>query len=114
MRLFLTLLVFLAASPALAFDRVSDRAAFLNLVAGKELRTLGIRLVVTRAGEITGRAFGQPVTGSWDWKDGYFCRTLQAGDDVYGLNCQVVSQKNNRVRFQADRGTGDVATLRIK
>jgi hypothetical protein len=65
--------VAIAAQP---FNVVQSRDSFVSLVQGKELRRFGIRLTVTPDGTIQGRAFGTPVTGQWDWDNGYFCRDL--------------------------------------
>jgi hypothetical protein len=116
MRIFIFALVATLASPAMAdgFTRVSDRGAFVNLVGGKSLTSLGVSLTVSSSGSISGRAFGSSVSGAWTWNNGYFCRTLKAGDRVFARNCQLVQQKGNRIRFIADKGTGDTADLRIR
>jgi hypothetical protein len=116
MRATLFFLLATLASPAIAGDyaRVSDRGAFVNLVGGKNLTSLGVSLTVNPSGSISGRAFGSTVTGSWTWTGGYFCRTLKAGDKVFARNCQLVQQKAGRVRFIADKGAGDTADLRIR
>jgi hypothetical protein len=114
---FLTLaLLATLASPAMAGDyaRVTDRGAFVGLVRGKSLTSLGVSLTISPSGTISGRAFGRSVSGAWTWSDGYFCRTLQAGDRVFARNCQVVQQQGDRLRFIADKGSGETANLRIR
>jgi hypothetical protein len=103
-------------SPASAEDyaRVTDRGAFVTLISGKSLTSLGVSLVVSPSGSIGGSAFGRDVSGAWTWSNGYFCRTLKAGDKVFPRNCQLVQQKAGRVRFIADKGAGDTADLRIR
>jgi hypothetical protein len=115
MRLTLIALLTLAA-PALADDpvRITARAAFVDLVGGKRLTGLGVSMTVDPSGTIGGRAFGRDVSGEWTWDDGYFCRTMQAGDRSFARNCQVVQQQGDRLRFIADRGQGDTADLRIR
>lgn len=116
MRLSVLALLTTLASPAMAdgYDRIIDRGAFVNLVSGKSLTSLGVSLTVSPSGAISGRAFGRTVTGAWTWTAGYFCRTMQAGDKVFARNCQLVQQKGDRVRFIADKGTGAIADLRIR
>lgn len=116
MRILLFLLLTALASPAMAEDyaRVTDRGAFVNLVQGKSLTSLGVRLTVSPSGSIGGRAFGRDISGAWTWNNGYFCRTMQAGDRVFPRNCQLVRQKGDRLRFIADKGTGQTADLRIR
>jgi hypothetical protein len=116
MRPALSLILAICADPVLADDpvRITDRAAFVDLVGGKRLTSLGVSMTVDPSGTIGGRAFGRDVTGDWTWDDGYFCRTMQAGDRSFARNCQVVQQRGNRLRFIADRGQGDTADLAIR
>lgn len=114
-RLIPLLALLLAASPALAdLARVTDRAAFVSAVQGRELSRLGVSLQVAPNGSISGRALGRDVTGSWTWEGGMFCRTLDAGDRQFARNCQMVSVDGTSIRFHADQGTGDIADFRIR
>lgn len=94
---------------------VKDRAEFVALVAGRDLTRLGVRLTVTPDGQISGRAFGFAVTGTWNWQGNYFCRDMSYGSgNALGYNCQVVYQNGDTLRFIADRGAGDHADLRLR
>ncbi len=117
MRLFLfSLLMVTVSTPALAeFARVEKRASFVNLVKDRDLTRLGIRLKVTTDGKIKGRAFGQRISGDWDWNSGYFCRDLFVNGDVLDAeNCQKVEVRGDTLRFTSDKGQGDFADLRLK
>ena len=111
----ISLSLFAFASPALAdFQRVTERDSFVSLIQDKDLTRLGIRLQVTTDGKIRGRAFGQRVSGDWDWNGGFFCRDLYVNDDVLDPdNCQLVEVKGNTLRFTSDKGQGDYADLRL-
>ncbi|QYK42449.1 MAG: dihydrodipicolinate reductase [Paracoccaceae bacterium] len=104
----------LSATPALAFDRIASKSDFVSLVSGKALTRMGITLTVKPEGVIEGRAFGQPVTGAWQWSGGLFCRDLYFGKRDLGPNCQVVQKNGDTLRFIADEGRGDYADLRLK
>ena len=105
----------LVAGGVQAFTAVDREDGFLGLVTGKELTRLGITLIVTPDGAITGRAFGRDVTGRWDWSDdGFFCREMRFGQRPIPRNCQQVLVNGATLRFIADRGTGDTADLRLK
>ncbi|GAB5449410.1 dihydrodipicolinate reductase [Gymnodinialimonas sp.] len=111
------LAVLMAAAPLPAFAdlaRITDRAAFVSAVQGRELSRIGISLRVAPNGSISGRALGRDVTGTWTWEGGMFCRTLDAGDRQFARNCQVVSADASSIRFHADQGTGDIADFRIR
>jgi len=114
--LFAALLGALFTMPAAAeeFEPVTDRGRFLNLVDGKTLTRLGIKLDVLPSGQIAGRAFGRPVTGAWRWAGGYFCRDLYYGDRDLGPNCQLVKVRGRTLRFIADRGAGQYADLNLR
>ncbi len=104
-----------AAGPALAeFERVTDKSAFLQIVAGKTLSRPLIKLEVTSDGRIDGTGLRQRVTGGWGWDQGFFCRDLYWGDEALGYNCQTVSYDGTKLRFQSDRGTGDYADFRLR
>jgi hypothetical protein len=103
-----------APAQAEGFRVVESLDRFVNLVNGRELRRFGIRLTVTPAGEIEGRAFGSDVTGAWTWQDGYFCRDLFWGGDDLGYNCQMVQENGDTLRFTTDRGAGIYADLQLR
>jgi hypothetical protein len=94
--------------------RILSRDDFVQVVKDRALTRTGIRLVVSPDGKIDGRALGFKVTGSWDWRDGYFCREMQAGLEKIGYDCQLVERKGDALRFTSSKGKGDFADLRIR
>ncbi len=111
----------LSGGTALAFERVISENRFVELVEGKSLSLLrplllrsAIVLEVSRDGDIKGTALRKPVTGAWQWKDGFFCRDLAYGNEDLGPNCQVVEVRDDQIRFIADQGQGDRADFRLK
>lgn len=105
------------AGQAEEFRIVQDRETFLDLVEGRNLRLglFGVQLSVTDDGNIRGEALSAPVTGTWAWRDGYFCRDLDwSGYDI-PFNCQLVETRNRRqIRFTVDRGAGRSATFAMR
>lgn len=114
----LTLAAALISTPALAFafERIADRATFMNTVGGKDLRIAlyGLTINVNDNGTIEGRAVGSPITGSWSWDNGYFCRDMDWSGYPIEYNCQLVEVDGDRIRFTVDQGAGDDAVLRIR
>jgi hypothetical protein len=113
-----TAALFLAAAPALAdgFAPITDRATFLGTLAGRELRLglFDISLEVLPDGRIRGAAMGWPVTGRWEWRDGFFCREMDWSGTPIPMNCQLVEAKGNQMRFVVDRGAGQSASFRLR
>ena len=99
MRVLLILLLVLPL-PAAAFEAVTSREDFVALVVGKRLTGDGVGLRVTPDGAITGRGFGFKVTGTWQWQDGLFCRTLTSAIRDFPLNCQTVAVQGDVIRFR--------------
>jgi hypothetical protein len=110
----LTLAIIAAPAAAQAFDTITSRDAFVAAISGRDLTRFGITIAVSQGGAINGRAFGFPVTGAWNWQNGYFCRDLYWGEDPLGPNCQAVQIKGNTIRFTSDQGKGRSADLTIE
>lgn len=106
------------AAPALADDytRIESRDEFVAAVDGRDLRIglLGITLNVKADGTITGDAMGWPVTGSWEWKDGFFCREMDWSGTPIAFNCQLVERSGDDMRFTIDKGAGDSARFALR
>lgn len=103
------------ALPAMAdFQPVRDEGTFRTLVDGRELTRFGVRLQVLPQGRIAGRGFGFQVGGMWEWRSGYFCRTLEWGQSGDPYNCQLVLRNGDTLRFISDQGRGDFADLRLR
>lgn len=107
-----------AAAPVWAdgYSRIIGRDQFLGTVAGKELRMwpLGISLIVEPDGEIKGNALGWDVTGTWEWRDGYFCREMDWSGYPIPMNCQLVEAEGRNVRFTVDQGAGQSASFVLR
>ena len=113
------LALFLAATPALADDYqpVMEKDAFMALVAGKELRNnlYDLSLFVSPDGKISGDALGWKITGTWSWKDGYFCREMDWGGTEIPYNCQLVEvREDGKMRFTVDQGAGESAEFNLR
>ncbi len=104
------------AAPAAAegFVTVENRDQFVQIISGRDLTRFGINVDVSPGGQISGRAFGYPVSGAWRWSGSYFCRDLYWGSDDLGPNCQMVRINGNTIRFISDRGTGKFADLTLR
>lgn len=107
------------AGPVAANDYqpVRDKSDFLSLMEGRTLN-LGlfrVSLSVLPDGRIDGSALGWPVTGSWEWKDGYFCREMDWSGTPIPFNCQLVEARGEEnMRFTVNQGEGESATFRLR
>ena len=115
LRLALALILAPLAAQAEDYRPVTEQAEFVSLVDGKTLsqRLFQVGLNVSANGEISGRALGGDVTGSWTWQDGFFCREMIWGGDLIPQDCQTVEVGGELLRFTAERGRGDSTALRI-
>ncbi len=88
---------------------MTEVSQFISLVDGRELRMglFGVSLKVMADGRIDGSALGDPVTGSWAWQDGYFCREMDWGGTEIPYNCQLVEVRaDGTMRFTCRSGRG--------
>lgn len=106
--------------PSLAladFQPISEKSRFLAILEGRELRNrvFGVTLDVRSNGTIIGQAQGWPVSGSWSWQDGYFCREMDWDGYAIKYNCQLVELRGtDEMRFTVDRGAGRSARFKLR
>jgi len=106
----------LMATTVTAQETLTKKPDFLAAVAGHvlEIGLLRVQLQVLESGEITGKAFGRGVTGTWDWRDGFFCRSMTWGDRELEYNCQQVKKEGTSLIFTSDKGGGRSATFSLR
>jgi len=119
LRLAAILIAMITAAPVAAesFVPVKEKTRFLDLIKDRELRIglYNLSLNVLPDGRIDGSALGWKITGSWSWKDGYFCREMDWSGMEIEFNCQLVEAAGaDRMRFTVDQGNGDSATFRLR
>lgn len=103
-----------AASAQAEFTKVENQEDFIRIVQGKTLKRPFVNLTVSPDGRISGKGARWAVTGSWTWKNGYFCRDLYWGGDELGYNCQEVRTNSGRLRFTSDEGAGQSAVFNLE
>lgn len=103
------------ATPALAdYQKVTEKSEFVALTNGKSLTRPLVNIQVLPNGQISGRGAAWAITGNWQWKDGYLCRSLAWGGDDLGYNCQSVEADGNKMRITSDKGSGDSANFTLR
>lgn len=96
------------------YEKVQSQADFISVVNGKKLSRPLVELEVSPTGVIRGTGAAWKVSGKWVWKDGYFCRSLEWGDDDLGYNCQEVAINGAKIRFTSDKGAGKSASFSLR
>ncbi len=103
------------AAPAFAeFQQIKSRADFVEMVSGKTLTRPLVKLTVSPDGSISGRGAAWDVSGEWQWKGNYLCRSLEWGGDDLGYNCQQIMVKGTTMRITSDKGAGQSADFRLR
>jgi hypothetical protein len=103
------------ATPALAdFEKVTAKSEFVALTNGKSLTRPLVIIQVLPNGQISGKGAAWEITGNWQWKDGYLCRSIEWGGDDLGYNCQSVEADGTRMRITSDKGSGDSASFTLR
>ncbi len=107
----LTALIALVATPALAEPAViTDEDAFRSYAVD---RPMGFGIgdqVIHGDGSVTGEVYGPGrFTGSWEWRDGFYCRVLDMGGNETPEDCMVVQKVDDEtMRMVRERGQGRV------
>ncbi len=89
--------------------------AFEENVVDRPFAGRGWTTVIQSDETLTGiREDGSQLSGSWDFKDDYFCREPIIDGKSMGWDCQIVSVSGNEVTFARQRGKGEKVTYRFK
>ncbi|MGX9856267.1 hypothetical protein ACR03S_12605 [Limimaricola variabilis] len=102
--------------PTANFAPLTEQAAFEAAIVGKRLTIEDTSspsfLVVNAEGTMEGVYEGTAYAGTWQWRDGYFCRTGTFGFEL-PENCQLWEISGDRARSIRDRGQGSVSNYRL-
>ena len=87
----------------------------MNAVVGRTI-TLnpGQSFVISADGTLNGTWDGQPLVGTYEMRDGYFCRTLSQGPrGPAPEDCQLFVLQGNQLMGTRDRGNGSSFTYTV-
>ena len=106
----LSLVAGLSVHQAWAADektRIETEQEFREIAVGKKLvYKIGEYVIAHDDGTMSGYFGGKPLTGNWNWEDGYYCRTGKLGGKSLGEDCQIVELSGNRLTFFRKKGKG--------
>jgi len=92
---------------------LTTEQAFRDAVVGKTLDFKSNTLVINGDGTISGPWDGSGISGTWEWRDGAWCRIVSIGGEARPEDCQIWSIEGNQATFVRDRGNGGSATYTI-
>lgn len=100
-----------AQSGAMQLATQSD----MNAIVGKTLtHSPGQSIVISSDGTLSGSWDGMPIVGTYEMRDGFFCRTLSQGPrGPSPEDCQLLVLDGNTVLGTRDRGTGNSFTYTV-
>ena len=86
------------------FKRITNEADFRANVVGKTLWLDKSFFTIRRRGKLDGTFDGVKVKGVWEWRDGYWCRTLT--EPRQNTDCQHWEQDGKNFRVTREKGKG--------
>lgn len=101
------------ASDVPAWKRLTSREEFVAAFAGVTLVGEDLRFVIHEDGRLAGVAGGLPLSGTWYWSDGLFCRTADLDGEPLGLDCEVIECRGDQMRYIRERGEGEASIVEI-
>lgn len=96
------------------YTQITTETAFIGGVVGKPLfldsKVKGT-VIISADKTWSGEVGPMKMKGTWEWKDGYWCRTLEGSPD----DCQKyeMSSRYDAVRVSRDKGNGKVWIYKI-
>ena len=86
---------------------------FRQRVSGRLLTGDGLIFVIYSDGRISGTAGGKRFSGSWVWRDGFFCRTAELEGEDIGADCEIIEVSGGLMRYTKNKGAGTSAIIKI-
>ena len=105
----LTALLALIAAPALAEPMTITTSEGFTTYAVDRLMSFGIGHQEIHAdGRVTGEIYGPGLfEGSWEWREGMYCRVLLIDGEATPEDCMVVQKVDDKtMRMIRERGEG--------
>ena len=103
------------SSAAEKFKRASTSKQFKAAVAGRKLVAGSAYYIVHANGTFSGKSLeGAKVSGKWNWRGQYFCRSGTIGNETLAYDCQEAYVSRNKLRLVRNRGRGSTVELRIR
>lgn len=87
------------------YTPITTREAFLAHVGDRSWSSDGILVRFDDAGRIIGTVAGEPVGGSWTWRDGQFCSAFRVGDSG-GEGCSQIRARPGEILVVPIGGLG--------
>lgn len=87
--------------------RISTEDQFLATVAGKTISNSDTTISIKHNGTITGVTHGNEISGTWEWRDGFWCRTITE-PAVTPEDCQVWEITQSQLVITREKGAGEV------
>ena len=94
------------AVQANGFTPITERAEFVSLIEGKKFRGDGNWWTISGDGQMFGNFKKGRLEGTWEWRDGAWCRTYELAGKTKEENCQNIAVKGKQVMFIKDRAEG--------
>lgn len=95
------------------WHRVETARAFCEQCAGRHLTAAGLEFVIHPDGWISGTADSKRFSGSWSWRDGFFCRHAELKGEYLGSDCEVIEVSSGLMRYTRDKGAGRSIVVKI-
>lgn len=94
------------------FTRIQTEADFKKQVTNRKLLQGDNTVTIRKNGKFAGVFGGTKYKGVWQWRDGFWCRTLTSPQE--NTDCQVIEVGGGQMRLTRQRGKGKVQIYSFK
>jgi len=109
-----TCLVLPILASAEDFKRIKSKSDYLNTVADRTLVADWGWVKALRDGRLTGEVNGEAARGEWEWRRGFWCRTISYGSTTLSRNCQAIFVSGDTLVAIRDKGKGKQTAMKFR
>ena len=107
-------LILAACTAPLEDGRIVEEDEFRRTIVGRKIVLADNAFVrINSDNTISGVIEGLEATGSWDFEDGFWCRTITVADE-FTEDCQLWVVEGDRLIISRNRGEGESYAWRVR
>jgi len=94
------------SAPTEPYRVISDQAEFTSLFVDKPITRANAEVFEINAdGSVGGNIRGSTPVGTWEWKDGAYCRSFVLGSETFPYLCQKIEVGGTTAQFTRPDGS---------
>lgn len=94
------------SAPETPYRVISDQAEFTSLFVDKPIKRADAGVfAINSDGTVGGNMRGSTPVGTWEWKNGTYCRSFVLGSETFPYLCQKIEVSGTTAQFTRPDGS---------